>query len=125
MCGPVVRTKRFRALDLAADRGLELVVVTPIGVVQHHPIRVPDLLRRLGLPTDPPGVPADEFGLKQTILVGPMSGKSNIVWVLERHGLEATDERIEKRVRGVATGLLDYLRRNVCPRLALEAMARE
>ena len=32
------------------------------------------------------GVPADEFGLAQMISVGPMSGKSNVVWWLEHHG---------------------------------------
>jgi 2-isopropylmalate synthase len=40
------------------------------------------------------GVPADLFGLKQKIAVGPMSGKSNIVWVLEHNGVEVTEERI-------------------------------
>jgi 2-isopropylmalate synthase len=38
------------------------------------------------------GVPADEFGLSQKILVGPMSGKSNVVFWLEAHGYD-TDER--------------------------------
>jgi 2-isopropylmalate synthase len=40
------------------------------------------------------GVPADLFGLEQKIAVGPMSGKSNIVWVLERSGIEVTEGRI-------------------------------
>lgn len=40
------------------------------------------------------GVPADLFGLEQKIAVGPMSGKSNIVWVLEHSGIEVTDDRI-------------------------------
>ncbi|MEO2147093.1 MAG: LeuA family protein [bacterium] len=40
------------------------------------------------------GVPADLFGLKQKIAVGPMSGKSNIVWVLEHNGIEVTEERV-------------------------------
>jgi 2-isopropylmalate synthase len=39
------------------------------------------------------GVPAGMFGLEQVIKVGPMSGKSNVAWVLDRHGLEPTDER--------------------------------
>ncbi len=42
------------------------------------------------------GVPADEFGLEQKIRVGPMSGRSNVSWVLERHGVEPTDERIRR-----------------------------
>ena len=42
------------------------------------------------------GVPADLFGLEQVIAVGPMSGKSNVAWVLERRGVEPTDERIAR-----------------------------
>ncbi|WP_428265010.1 LeuA family protein [Haliangium sp.] len=45
------------------------------------------------------GVPADWFGLEQQITVGPMSGKSNIIWVLEKHGVEATDERVTRVFR--------------------------
>ena len=41
------------------------------------------------------GVPADLFGLEQSIKVGPMSGRSNVTWVLEKHGLEPTEERIQ------------------------------
>ncbi|MFO0980553.1 MAG: LeuA family protein [Planctomycetota bacterium] len=37
------------------------------------------------------GVPADEFGLKQSIRIGAMSGKSNVLFWLEEHG-EAADE---------------------------------
>jgi isopropylmalate/homocitrate/citramalate synthase len=42
------------------------------------------------------GVPADEFGLEQKILVGPMSGKSNVIWVLEKLGLPKTDEVVDR-----------------------------
>lgn len=42
------------------------------------------------------GVPADEFGLAQKITVGPMSGKSNCVFWLRSHGIEATDDRVER-----------------------------
>ena len=41
------------------------------------------------------GVPAGMFGLEQVIKVGPMSGKSNVAWVLERHGVEPTDEAVQ------------------------------
>ncbi len=34
------------------------------------------------------------------------------------------DAGTEKRIRGVATSLLDYIRRHICPHLALEEMAR-
>ena len=40
------------------------------------------------------GVPAGIFGMEQSIKVGPMSGKSNVAWVLEKNGVQATDERI-------------------------------
>lgn len=34
------------------------------------------------------------------------------------------DAKIEKRVRGVATHLLDYIHNNICPKVALEQMVR-
>jgi 2-isopropylmalate synthase len=40
------------------------------------------------------GVPAGMFGLEQVIRVGPMSGRSNVAWVLEKHGIEVTEERL-------------------------------
>jgi 2-isopropylmalate synthase len=42
------------------------------------------------------GVPADEFGLDQKIRVGPMSGKSNVVWVLEKLGIARTEDNVER-----------------------------
>ncbi|MCA9546253.1 MAG: 2-isopropylmalate synthase, partial [Myxococcales bacterium] len=42
------------------------------------------------------GVPAGAFGLEQRILVGHMSGKSNVLFWLERHGIEASDELVDK-----------------------------
>jgi 2-isopropylmalate synthase len=42
------------------------------------------------------GVPADDFGLEQVIRVGPMSGKSNVVWWLTEHGYEATEARVDR-----------------------------
>jgi len=42
------------------------------------------------------GVPAGDFGLRQVIRVGPMSGKSNVVHWLREHGYEASDERVER-----------------------------
>ncbi|MFT5153335.1 MAG: 2-isopropylmalate synthase, partial [Planctomycetota bacterium] len=40
------------------------------------------------------GVPADLFGLEQVIAVGPMSGRSNVTWFLEKRGHEVTDEAV-------------------------------
>jgi 2-isopropylmalate synthase len=42
------------------------------------------------------GVPAKMVGRDQLIEIGPMSGKSNITFWLERHGVEPTEERIER-----------------------------
>jgi 2-isopropylmalate synthase len=42
------------------------------------------------------GVPARLFGLKQQIEIGPMSGKSNVVYWLESRGLEASPERVAR-----------------------------
>ena len=42
------------------------------------------------------GVPASLVRREQQIDVGPMSGKSNVVFWLERHGYTATDELVER-----------------------------
>src|SRR6266436_1208121 len=42
------------------------------------------------------GVPAGQFGLKQVIEIGPMSGKSNVIFWLESRGLEANEERVNR-----------------------------
>ena len=42
------------------------------------------------------GVPASLFGLEQVIEVGPMSGKSNVLYWLERHGIPANEELVGK-----------------------------
>jgi len=42
------------------------------------------------------GVPSHWFGLEQKIEIGPMSGKSNVVFWLEKHSLEPTEERVER-----------------------------
>ena len=42
------------------------------------------------------GVPASLIGREQEIEVGPMSGKSNVVFWLEQRGLPATDEIVDR-----------------------------
>ena len=42
------------------------------------------------------GVPSHVFGLDQIIDVGPMSGKSNVLWWLERRGIPATDDVVDR-----------------------------
>jgi len=41
------------------------------------------------------GVPSHLFGLEQIIEVGPMSGKSNVIFWLERHGIPTSEEVVE------------------------------
>ena len=45
------------------------------------------------------GVPAQLFGLEQVIDIGPMSGKSNILFWLERRGVAANEELVERIYR--------------------------
>ena len=42
------------------------------------------------------GVAASDFGFTQRIRIGPMSGRSNVVFWLEQRGIEATEECIER-----------------------------
>jgi 2-isopropylmalate synthase len=55
-------------------------------------------------------VPASLVGREQQIDIGPMSGRSNIVYWLERRGLEATDERVDRifaKAKSASTVLTD------------------
>jgi 2-isopropylmalate synthase len=42
------------------------------------------------------GVPSHLFGMEQTIDVGPMSGKSNVIFWLERRSIAATDDLVDR-----------------------------
>ena len=42
------------------------------------------------------GVPSHVFGLEQIIDIGPMSGKSNVLWWLERHGIPVSEEIVDR-----------------------------
>jgi len=42
------------------------------------------------------GVPAHLFGLDQVIEIGPMSGKSNVLFWLEKHGIPADDSVVNR-----------------------------
>jgi 2-isopropylmalate synthase len=56
------------------------------------------------------GVPADELGLAQKIRVGPMSGKSNVIFALEKLGLpqdEATVNRVFQAAKRAPRNLTD------------------
>lgn len=63
------------------------------------------------------GVPAGLLGLEQTVEIGPMSGKSNIVYWLERHGGEADPEVVEalfERAKSSDSVLADQEIRAIC-----------
>ncbi|HEY6306959.1 MAG TPA: LeuA family protein [Candidatus Angelobacter sp.] len=45
------------------------------------------------------GVPSHYFGLEQIIEIGPMSGKSNVVFWLERRGIAASDDLVDRIVQ--------------------------
>jgi 2-isopropylmalate synthase len=42
------------------------------------------------------GVPSHLFGLEQAIEIGPLSGRSNVVYWLERHGIEPREEVVDR-----------------------------
>lgn len=55
------------------------------------------------------GVPAGEFGLEQIIEIGPMSGKSNVIYWLEKRGIDPSEtlvNRIYERAKS-ARGVLE------------------
>jgi NAD(P)H-dependent FMN reductase len=57
-------------------------------------------------------------------LVLPMSvSVANVRSVFDAQG-RCLDDNVEKRVRGVATALLDYIHDHICPKLTLERMVR-
>jgi 2-isopropylmalate synthase len=49
------------------------------------------------------GVPSQMFGLEQIIDIGPMSGKSNVLFWLERQGVPATEDVVERIYRRAKT----------------------
>jgi 2-isopropylmalate synthase len=56
------------------------------------------------------GVPAGQFGLEQVVEIGPMSGKSNVIYWLEKRGIEANEERVSRiyeRAKQASTVLTD------------------
>lgn len=42
------------------------------------------------------GVPSHLFGLEQAIEIGPLSGRSNVIFWLERHGVEPREEVVDR-----------------------------
>lgn len=42
------------------------------------------------------GVPSHFFGMQQVIEIGPLSGRSNVIFWLERHGIPAAEELVDR-----------------------------
>ena len=56
------------------------------------------------------------------VLPGPVS-VAGVQKLFDGEG-RCVDAAVEKRIRGVATSLLDYVQGSICPRMALEQMVR-
>ena len=56
------------------------------------------------------------------VLPGPVS-VANVNRLFDAQG-NCLDAGVEKRIRSVAANLIDYIRGSICPRIAMEAMAR-
>ena len=62
-------------------------------------------------------MPASLVGREQEIDVGPMSGKSNVVFWLEKRGLPVTDEIVERifaKAKGASSVLEEAEIRGLC-----------
>ncbi|MDX1387584.1 MAG: NADPH-dependent FMN reductase [Acidobacteriota bacterium] len=57
------------------------------------------------------------------VLPGPVS-VAGVRKVFDEND-KPVDEAMEKRIRGVAVNLVDYIKQSICPRIALENMVRE
>ena len=72
-----------------------------------------------------PGVPASLVGREQEIEVGPMSGKSNVVFWLEKRGLPVTDELVERIfAKAKASTRVLERRREILEEIAAPRVAR-
>jgi isopropylmalate/homocitrate/citramalate synthase len=59
-----------------------------IKAIRHHDRKLADLVYS--------GVPAHLVGLEQIVEIGPMSGKSNVIYWLARHGIPECDEVVDR-----------------------------
>jgi 2-isopropylmalate synthase len=70
------------------------------------------------------GVPAEDYGRRQTVTIGPMSGKSNVIWWLEQNGF-VPEERLVDRIFEAAKRndrvLSDEAIREICASAAAHA----
>ncbi|HUL02440.1 MAG TPA: LeuA family protein [Gemmatimonadales bacterium] len=69
-------------------------------------------------------VPAEEFGLSQSIEISPLSGLSNVKYWLELHGYDSTDEAACRALLEAAKGSDHVLTDDECHRLLKQAAWR-
>ncbi len=67
------------------------------------------------------------IGFTKRLMSMPMPGPVSVAGVQQVFDDQGRclQEEIEKRIRGVATNLIDYIHSNICPRVALEQLVRE
>jgi 2-isopropylmalate synthase len=70
------------------------------------------------------GVPARLVGRQQEIDVGPMSGKSNVVFWLERHGIDPTEEMVDRVFRRAKSSSTVLTADEIMAEVAAAAAAR-
>jgi FMN reductase len=79
-------------------------------------------IENLGFPSALARKPIALLGVA-AVLPGPVS-VANVREMFDEDG-RCLDEAVEKRVRGTATSVIDYIKGYVCPSVALEEMVRE
>jgi len=72
------------------------------------------------------GVPSHYFGLEQIIDIGPMSGKSNVIFWLESRDIPAAEDvvdRIFQRAKSSDRCLTEQEILDCCPRSSAETLS--
>ena len=140
--GAAIESKGSQLLQSAVQKSTGVVLATP----EYHgsfAAMMKLIIENLGFPSILAGKPVALLGvaagqigaiksLEQLrsacshigaiVLPGPVS-VAEVQGLFDESG-KCSNERIEKRIRGLATNLLDYIHDNICPRIALEQMVR-
>ncbi len=140
--GETVESKGSQFLQSAVQKATGVVLATP----EYHgsfAAMMKLIIENLGFPSILAGKPVALLGVAagqigaiksleqlrsvcshigSIVLPGPVS-VAEVQGLFDESG-KCSEERIEKRIRGLATNLLDYIHDNICPRVALEQMVR-
>ncbi len=136
--GETVESKGSQFLQSAVQKATGVVLATP----EYHgsfAAMMKLIIENLGFPSILAGKPVALLGVAagqigaiksleqlrsvcshigSIVLPGPVS-VAEVQGLFDESG-KCSEERIEKRIRGLATNLLDYIHDNICPRVALE-----